>query len=729
MLLCVALEGRARASEGQGAVLTPACEAGFEALGARLAHEPGDAGALSLDAVSIAATRAELTLRDGGRAVPPVVLVSPDSVPATDRVGPFGLFDATARLSAAPRLRAALGAAIPEVFATDPWVRPASHANPKATDWAASGAPGTIADRTLGLGRAWLCLLFGAIVGAWILARARQGERAQPALLLVAAVLVALGTTAPLAQFDSSRDLLNARLCWEGFGCRGVGPYTSVGAHHGGLWVYLLAVTKAWDGLERLVQVVVAFGHLGAIWAMGRTAAALRVSVPHAMWLATAGVVALGDRAVLWNPSVLPLPVALAWLAAACAMTQPGLVSAMLAGAAVALGGDAHMLGWALAPASLLAVLVATPRIARDGLGWLAGALVTAIGLSWAAVLLNVRTFLVRPAWLVAALIAGLGVLATLPLARRLGPRRARVLVCGVAFAGWLASCAPLLAPGGLWGWRYLLPIVPLAVLLCAWALPRLRWPSAVVAPLLGAALWAAWHPMSHLQRELRDVRALSEALARERVSWASLAATLEAPDCLGIANDVAAFYPWSGADAGGAPWRVALDPEPACDPVSAICGSLPGGRTYAIDRAPGLVDQASARLCRGAEVADPTRACDPIRPPSDGPTLGRNAHPVAPRVGQGESEHVRLWLPLRTPPEGAALEVNLVSGSVPSPCEWRVEAVRGEAHVERLDPVRVRLSGRGASGWLVLAPGHDTCTVAWALERPCIVERLVRAE
>lgn len=191
-------------------------------------------------------------------------------------------------------------------------------------------------------------------------------RRVTAALVALVAFAILLVIRAdPQADFDTARDLLQAQACANGnVDLCGTSPPTWMGGFaHGSLWIRFLALCH-WLGLSFGAAKIVTSAFIAA--GAGITASTTyRHTGPLPAWLAGAGFAQLAlsttQQHIFWNPTLLPLPLAVfTW--ALLAHAHGGRArTAVLAAFSLALSIDLHLVCVALAPL-LMVTIVASAR-------------------------------------------------------------------------------------------------------------------------------------------------------------------------------------------------------------------------------------------------------------------------------------------------------------------------------------------------------------------------------
>jgi hypothetical protein len=400
------------------------------------------------------------------------------------------------------------------------------------------------------------------------------------ALLLAAAafaVAAALRRDAPL-ELDTAADLLRAQQCVHGGACPRVGPPTSLpGFLQGALWIrFLAAALAAGLGAVGTQLLVLALQALGA----AVTYLSVRRFAPVGAALLAGGFFAceapaLVNYPTLWNPSLLPLPLAVFFLATLAIADGAGTAAAALAALALGLCVDLHVLCAILGP-FLLFVVVAwsrrPPLTAALALPALVAPLAAFSDEAWrhnAAFALDSGAGLAIVATLFGAAAAAILLRRRL---RALPPARALALLSTGACM-YLCGALELLAR--LVGHRistyYFAPALPalacvsaavaVAVAALPARLPRLGRPFAVRPELLGAAFLAlavaeqgreqatarerARTPsVSYPEWTLAEVEALAGGLLARGIGYEALYQQLRGPYAYSLLAGLGAYLP-----------------------------------------------------------------------------------------------------------------------------------------------------------------------------------------
>jgi hypothetical protein len=244
---------------------------------------------------------------------------------------------------------------------------------------------------------------------------------------------------------DTTRDFLMAARCLGGLPCDR-GPPASLGVFvQGALWTRFLAVAAALHLGATGVQVATSF--LQAVGAAVAVVAARRLVPPAtAAWIAAAWTVLgaiVSGAPVLWNPTLVPLPLALFGLSLVALADGGPLAAAAAAGASLALAADCHVLASAFVPVLVAATVACARRPIPSTLAALA-----ALALVWlldspAACAVNAHALLASGAGAPLGAMLLLAALSGAAARSRLGtiPVHARACVF-LATGAALAACA-----------------------------------------------------------------------------------------------------------------------------------------------------------------------------------------------------------------------------------------------------------------------------------------------
>jgi hypothetical protein len=293
--------------------------------------------------------------------------------------------------------------------------------------------------------------------------------------LIASFLLLALCVDVPPLHEDTSRDLSIARDCVDAGRCAMAGPTSSFGGlTQGALWIHLLELSR-FVGLEigGVRTVVLGLASMATVLVAFTPPRLCGWSAGPATWaLALAMTPAAIELPVLWNPSVLPLPIALFEIALLVLAATADVKVAAAMGVFLSLSIDAHLVcaGWV---PFALGVVVATAR--RP---WLATVVAAAsmVGAFLVSSVGTVRADLpILAAW--SFRLAALAVVAlTLGLAVRRRARaaavtsRVRVVLAASCVYFVLGVVCVCVATGQPLAPRYFAPVVPAAAMLVAGA-------------------------------------------------------------------------------------------------------------------------------------------------------------------------------------------------------------------------------------------------------------------
>jgi hypothetical protein len=560
-----------------------------------------------------------------------------------------------------------------------------------------------------------------------------------PLLVFAASFLVLfLCVDPPPLHEDTARDLLIARDCVDAGRCAMAGPTASFGGlTQGALWIHALEMSRAAGlGLGGVRAIVLGLVSAAAVLVALTPRRLFGWNAGPAAWAITlAATASTIELPVLWNPSVLPLPLALFQVALLALALTGGMGSAGAVGVALALAIDAHVVCAGLVPFAL-GVVVATA--ARPVLATLvAGALLAGTSLVSSSGAWTADLPILAAAWLpssvLMAVALSLGV-ASRRRARAASPAlRVRVVLvgsCGYVVAAVVLACV---ATGHPLAPRYLAPVVPAAAILAAGAAigafgrrppsPRraLAGNAAVGLAVVVAVLLARRPPRADTRPRWTalDAEALAPALAargwtfsdlyqhqrgpRQHSLLAGLAPYLPAPDGtppLPARDDLLLVKATRRAvqASGAEPWIVA---------------DLPGNDVAVARAAPSWLDASSLEVCvqppgSGARCVHTGLGEDDPDRGAIG-TFSQRAYPELESVrqaflsGEGRLTGALRWsvaVRLHSPMEGPAHVLTLPDPDPP----WRIERVEGARDAGTLPAREVVLEGLGGEGRVVFA-------------------------
>lgn len=463
----------------------------------------------------------------------------------------------------------------------------------------------------------------------------------------------------------------------------------------------------------------------------------------------------VAELPVLWQPTLLPLPLVLAHLALWRLLRDGSPLDALALAIACALAIDVHVVSVAFVPLALLALALASrwPSL-TSSLAAAAGVALLALS-SWDAWVddlarLDARGWLLAPLVLLACVwVAGL--LLRARFARRDWPTRLRLallaegtLLLALVLAS-LSDATPSLAG------RYFAPFVPalamaLALASCEANTPLLRRAPAWLA-LVGLVLASATLRSDrgrvlpqHPAWTLAEFEPLAAALHARGLTWTELVTRLQGPDAAAQLGMLASVLE-PGSDAPEGPTQgllvVALTSEqldslrdelPAAAQVLALADDL---HSLVLDTS-ARVDRLGAQLCREGHDCTPVVLALTDRIAQShltawidlGPgVVGSDRHRTAGEwlADAGEPREVQWRLPIR---RGEAATLVLASLQ-PERCAWSFVDVEGFATEVELPARELELEAAAEGSVLVarrLDP-HERACAEHGLLPPAIVE------
>jgi hypothetical protein len=572
----------------------------------------------------------------------------------------------------------------------------------------------------------------------------RSAVHASLAFALSAALLAVANPDAPVHQ-DTARDLLMARDCIDRGACAMHGATsTFLRLEQGALWIHLLEILRlahasvhavtlavlAWRALACAVLFVTArrFWGLGAGYVVAAVYLLLSVLV--------------GSSAVLWNPSLLPLPLALCCAAVSALAAGGETAHAGALGAALALSIDSHLASVLLVPvvAGLIAALARRPG-AGSGAA-LAACAITLVVDSPEATARNLG--LARDSRFTLLALVVTFALAGMAVRRPIAgvDRGQRVLIALLVLAGSAIVGLPLLGQAFGHSLRddYFelglpfasLAVAPLVARAVGWVERRTRQRQSVAARLVffaPAALGVFVLCQAHRRHlvsgwTMSGAEQVTRALNRADQHFGDWYAHLRGPDVAGMLGSLAAFDSssdaWSTMHAD-AP-DVALVRLPRQRFVAGAPGweriDLQGTDDVAVARTlPGFVDPARVRVCVSPTGDDEGRttcqniAIDANRIYAGGPlNLERRAYP-----GSG-AIHELVRIGGGGAPYGLSYELGLRAQPGEPPhvlCTAREDSGARHWHIARIDGASYQGSLPGDR--VVLEPPRSPGTVVFA--------------
>jgi hypothetical protein len=547
-------------------------------------------------------------------------------------------------------------------------------------------------------------------ISAW-LDRARTLPAWVPALAAFAASFLVLRLDfgpAPLSE-DTARDVAIARDCADAGICAMAGPPASFGnLTQGALWIHALEASFA-SGIGLRGAQTFAF-------ALCAAAGVLVAFVPRRIFGSGAGPAAWAlflaatawslELPLLWNPILLPLPLAVFHVALLGLATTRGTLPAAAAGAALALATDAHVACVGMLPFLVGAVLALASRPVLASLGAVGALAATSVASSPDAIVRDAPR--IASAWVPAAAVTIVAVVVGCLIRRRAqaaDPRvRARAVLVAVSLYFTVGVVAASLATGHVLAPRYVAPVVPaLALLIATVAVGRAtRSPSwraaagnAAALLLLGLAALEA-RPPSRTGWTVLDCEPLARSLASRGWSFGDLYGHLRGPEAQRL---LAALGPYLPPPDGG-PHRPVEDdllllkvPQAAVQRLHAerlILAPLPDGMAAVGRAAPSWLDVRSIDVCAQPPGADArcTHTGLGEHDPDEGArgTLAQRAYPEIESVhatffGEGArpvgAARWTIAVRLRASAAGPAHVIRVAR----SRTSWRIERVEG-AHV-----------------------------------------------
>jgi hypothetical protein len=298
---------------------------------------------------------------------------------------------------------------------------------------------------------------------------------------VAAFVLLEIVTPVPPVHPDTSRDFLMAGDCLAGMPCDR-GPPTSLGSIvQGALWTRFVALGR-WLGFGTVGVQVGVLALLAASGAIVELAARRHLAPSAARWTAVVWVALCAwvtGAPRLWNPSLLPLPLALFAVALLALVERGALRAAAAAGAALALAMDCHVVAALLVPVLAGALTACARQPARAALAS-AAALGAVLAVdSSNAWRINIEA--TRGAWVAVVLVVAAGAVAghrvRAQFASRSAGSRAALLLGAAAALGAGATAAGAVWGGAPWPVRYLAPSLPGLAVMLAISIAAIPWP------------------------------------------------------------------------------------------------------------------------------------------------------------------------------------------------------------------------------------------------------------
>jgi len=358
-----------------------------------------------------------------------------------------------------------------------------------------------------------------------LLDRLKQKPTLQLLLFWTFAAAVLGLVTKPLQiHGDAIRDLIDARDCAEFGWCRTTGPHASLGAMQGSLWPQLLAA------LWRLTQhnLLLIQGFVVLVQALAVALLAQRRGLAAGLLL-LAALAPMPDRSILWQPSLLILPLTFAWLLSLQAERQQTWLSPLW----LAISCDLHLLSWVLLP--VLVLIQPNRRALLHFLLIFAGTLLL---LSPGSCALNFNWLHEKGLVVPLVLVLILTVISA-NFASKLRQNAQSKLA--LLLLPWLVVVLFAAKQHGELPLRYVLPLLPGLCIAVALRLPRLS----IASALLYLLFFAARPPHTHNPLPpLRAVQAQADELSHKHIGFSDVALRLQTPGCRDVAHALGAFLP-----------------------------------------------------------------------------------------------------------------------------------------------------------------------------------------
>ena len=341
-------------------------------------------------------------------------------------------------------------------------------------------------------------------------------------------------------HFDSNRDLLIARDCYDLGRCDGHGPPTSfTGLYQGVLWNNALGLMRWLGATPKAIGLGIAWLYAlvfaaSARWAQGRN--------PRALWLLLLAGSLASMPVVLWSPTLFfPAMMLTTWLTLDW-LERPRWPLALGLGLLWGVTLDLYLAGGPVLLATV--ALGVRARKPLQALAIVVLALLVGVAVSpgaWLGTLTFIPEHPIRVAMVVLAFAAMLVVAVRMP-------RLDAVAVLALAGTGaWLVIGATRLFQS-----RYLMPGFPALALLIAQRVPAKRtWLVGAVALLISIAFF-----IPHPQRELTysNAEALAKAMEQHDIGWPQALAHAQGDFSRLLAPTTLIFLPhaqreWRGED------------------------------------------------------------------------------------------------------------------------------------------------------------------------------------
>jgi hypothetical protein len=507
-------------------------------------------------------------------------------------------------------------------------------------------------------------------------------RRVKPRLLIVAFLLVtwlALWHFWPIdaIHFDSSRDLLISRDCYDLGRCDGHGPPTSFrGLYQGVLWNNALGLFRQLGASPKGIGIGIAGLYAciivaSARWAKGRN--------PSALWLLLVAGSLASTPVVLWSPTLFfPAMMLTTWLTLEW-LEEPGWPLALGLGLLWGVTLDLYLAGGPVLLATI--ALGVRARKPLQALAILGLALLVGLAISpgaWTGTLAFIPDHPLR------VLVVLLAFAAMLWVAVRLPKLDAVWLLALTGTGAWL-----IIGLTRTFQWRYLMPGFPALALLIAQRLPAKAAQRLGIMAIVAALAFCQAHPQRALSYS--NVEALAEAMQQHAIGWPQALTHAQGEFSRQLARPSVIFLPY-----GETPWRgedVVVDLK----------------ATKRFHAVPSRIDLADAELCRKA--AGPQQ-CEPL---NLDPTPPDSIFPMAAAVYAAIIPELPLEvtaLTLRVSIRAGAPETLTLLPQLPgdTACPWRfadgrtdvqLDSSATELRLERLFTRNTCPDGKATADWL----------------------------
>ena len=379
---------------------------------------------------------------------------------------------------------------------------------------------------------------------------------------LAFAALYGIGGPPPVHP-DTARDLMMARQCISHSQCYTAGPISSFrGLMNGALWIHALGAMRLLGASIRAIHlVVVALNAAAALFLFRGARSLFRPSVAVASVVVYVPLSILGTEApVLWNPSIVQLPLVLLYLSVLLVARTGDLKFAIAAGVALALS-DSHVASLALLPWLVFVIATTARRPLLGSLLNVAGFLAVEFLVSAETMLDHFRragsfsTFALAGILIVGAL----GALGRRRVAQWTYERRFAIALGSVSVMFGALMLAGAITTGHPVQARYLNTIVPAAALLTGLLIergtsalgPRFRGVGVAGAVALLIALLLLFLLRGNLSRRvnreewrLSDAETVARFLYGRGLSFTDIARRVRGPDVRGLVGSLGAFDP-----------------------------------------------------------------------------------------------------------------------------------------------------------------------------------------